>query len=289
MLDVAVALGSLAVGFVVGMTGMGGGALMTPLLVLGFGIEPLAAVSSDLVAAAAMKPLGGAVHSRRGTVRWPLVKHLVLGSVPAAFAGVWLLRELGPERALDGIVKASLGVALLLVSLTLSLRPYFTRLPSAEEASAAPLAVRPAATVVLGAIGGLVVGLTSVGSGSLMILGLLLLYPRLRLRDLVGTDLVQAVPLVASAALAHVIFGEFRLGLTTSLLVGGIPGVFVGARLSSRFPDHYIRPALVAVLAASGMKLLGAPTVTVGWVVFGVLSAFALEALSRRRRCAATG
>ena len=123
-----------------------------------------------------------------------------------------------------------------------------------------PLMVKPLPTLAIGVLGGLVVGITSVGSGSLMIIMLLLLYPRIRLSELVGTDLVQAIPLVASAALGHVLFGDFKLALTGSILLGSIPGVFVGALLSSRAPDHIIRPALVVVLLASGLKLLGVPT-----------------------------
>ena len=122
-----------------------------------------------------------------------------------------------------------------------------------------PALVRPLPTVAIGVLGGFVVGLTSVGSGSLMIVCLMLLYPMLSSREMVGTDLVQAVPLVGAAALGHVLFGEFSLGLTTSVLVGAIPGVYAGAHVSSRAGDHYIRPILVALLIVIGLKLLGVP------------------------------
>jgi uncharacterized membrane protein YfcA len=236
---------------------MGGGALMTPILVLLFGVEPLTAVSSDIVAAMVMKPVGGAVHWKRGTVHRPLVRWLMLGSIPAAFLGVLLLRKLGSGAALQGHVKLSLGVALLIVATGLIVRPLLGARHRADDRTG-PLAVKPLPTLLIGIIGGLVVGVTSVGSGSLIIIMLLLLYPRIRLSELVGTDLVQAIPLVASAAVGHLLFGSFKLGLTTSILIGSIPGVFLGARLSSRAPDYLIRPALIVVLLLSGVKLVGA-------------------------------
>jgi uncharacterized membrane protein YfcA len=257
MFDLSITLASALVGLVVGLTGMGGGALMTPMLVLFFGVQPLAAVSSDIVASLAMKPLGGGVHWRRGTVNRTLVKWLVLGSVPAAFAGVFLLKFAGTGPVLQARVKVALGIALLVVAVGLVLRPILARLRAAKE-PAGPLVVKPVATLIVGVIGGLVVGMTSVGSGSLMMIMLLLLYPRLRLSELVGTDLVQAVPLVASAAIAHLIFGEFQAGLTASIVLGALPGVYVGARLSVRAPDHVLRPLLVIVLSASAMKLIDA-------------------------------
>jgi uncharacterized membrane protein YfcA len=154
------------------------------------------------------------------------------------------------------MVKLWLGVVLLVVSVALVIRPLLAARKRPGE-SLMPLVVKPIPTLFIGISGGLIVGLTSVGSGSLMIIMLLMLYPSLRLSELVGTDLVQAVPLVTSAALGHLLFGDFKLGLTTSILIGSIPGVFVGARLSSRAPDHVIRPALVVVLLISGLKLVG--------------------------------
>ena len=256
-MDPIVALAGLFVGFVVGLTGMGGGALMTPILVLLFKIEPLAAVSSDIVASMIMKPIGGSVHFRRGSVNKELVKWLVMGSIPSAFLGVVLLKTLGQGAALQGVVKTSLGVALLVVAAGLVIRPLLTRSRKPGD-SMMPIQVKKVPTLLIGIAGGLIVGLTSVGSGSLMIILLLMLYPSFKLSELVGTDLVQAVPLVASAALGHVLFGDFKLALTASILVGAIPGVFIGAQLSSRAPDHVIRPALIIVLLASASKLLGA-------------------------------
>jgi uncharacterized membrane protein YfcA len=279
VIDPAISLAGFLVGFVVGLTGMGGGALMTPLLVLVFGIEPLSAVSSDIVASLIMKPIGAGVHWRRGTVNRPLVKWLVLGSVPSAFLGVLALRHAGSGPALQGYVKMALGIALLVVAAGLVIRPLLAR-----AAAQAPVVIRPLPTVLIGIVGGLVVGITSVGSGSLMIILLLTLYPGLRLSSLVGTDLAQAIPLVGSAALGHLLFGQFQPGLTLSILVGSIPGVYLAARLSARAPDHVIRPALVTVLTASALKLLGSATPLLIAATAMVAAAALAQSLRRRPR-----
>jgi uncharacterized membrane protein YfcA len=274
------ALGALVVGIVVGLTGMGGGALMTPMLVLFFGVSPLAAVSSDLVASAVMKPVGSAVHFRNGTVRLDLVTWLCAGSVPAAFAGVLVTRALGHGTGVEDVVQKSLGVALLIAAAGLFVRAYLRlaerarhrdgRRPADPQGPPA-ITARPAALVLVGVVGGLVVGMTSVGSGSLIIIALMALYPTLRASELVGTDLVQAVPLVASAAVAHLVFGDFQLGITTALLVGSIPGAYIGAKLSSRLPSALIRRALAFVLLASAFKSLGVSTTVTGAVLVAVL------------------
>jgi uncharacterized membrane protein YfcA len=255
-LDFGIALAGFIVGIVVGLTGMGGGALMTPVLVLGFGIEPLAAVSSDLVAAVVMKPIGGGIHFRRGTVHTGLVKWLALGSVPGALLGSYVISHLSGD--VGDTIKTVLGVVLLIAAAAMVLRSYLVGHRGAgvvgEEALRVP--VKRAATLTVGLVGGTIVGMTSVGSGSLMIVALMLLYPTLSARELVGTDLVQAVPLVLAAAIGHLLWGEFELGLTTSLLLGSIPGVIIGAQISSRASDRFIRPVLVLVLAVTGLKLL---------------------------------
>ena len=284
-IDPSVAAAGLFVGFTVGLTGMGGGALMTPLLVLAFKVQPLAAVSSDLVAAVVMKPVGGGVHLRRGTVNFGLVRWLVVGSVPAAFAGVLVLRALGDGAVVQARIKQVLGAALLLAATSIAAKGLL-QLRAARRAHGPdgagpvpgdPFRVRPLPTVLIGVVGGLVVGMTSVGSGSLMIVLLLLLYPMLRSSELVGTDLVQAIPLVASAAVGHLLFGDFKLDLTVSLLAGSIPGVYLGARLSSRANDAVIRPTLALVLVASGLKLLGVDTLHLGLLMLVlVLVAFSV-------------
>lgn len=280
------------VGFVVGLTGMGGGALMTPILVLLFHIQPLAAVSSDIVAAMVMKPVGGAVHWRRGTVNRGLVGWLMAGSIPTAFLGVLFLRRVEAGAAVQAHIKTALGVALLAVITGLVLRPMLLR----RSAEAKPVVVRPIPTFLIGILGGAVVGLTSVGSGSLIIVMLMMLYPRLPMSEMVGTDLVQAVPLVASAAVGHLLFGDFKLGLTASILIGSLPGVFLGARFSSRAPDYVIRPSLCVVLLVSGLKLIGVSNLLVA-ILMPVAIALAVtygvrasrEARRERARRAGTG
>ena len=263
-LDGLVALAGLVVGFVVGLTGMGGGALMTPVLVLLFNVKPLAAVPSDLVAAVIMKPIGGTVHMRRGTVNLELVKWLCVGSVPSAFAGVLLLDALGNGETLQHRIKVVLGVALLVAATAMVAKAVIQRhRPPGVAGGVRDLTIHKVPTLLIGATGGFVVGITSVGSGSLMMVLLLWLYPRLTASQLVGTDLVQAVPLVGSAALGHLLFGDFELGLTTSLLIGSVPGVYLGARASAKAPDVIIRPVLVSVLSLSALKLLD---VSNGWL-----------------------
>lgn len=295
-MDYTLALGGLVVGFIVGLTGMGGGALMTPMLVFFFGVNPLAAVSSDLVTSAVMKPFGGYVHLRRGTVNLKLAGWLVLGSVPSAFAGVFILRAMGDGAQLQEAVKTALGVALLVAALSLIVKAYITMTervqrraagePRTASSSGAPQAViRPVPTVLVGVMGGLIVGMTSVGSGSLIIIALLLLYPALQAGQLVGTDLVQAVPLVAAAAIGHLFFGDVQLDVTVALLVGSIPGVILGAQASSRAPAGLIRRALALVLLASGLKLVGASTaVTVAAIAAFVVLGPMVWMVVRRRR-----
>jgi uncharacterized membrane protein YfcA len=292
-IDPALVAGSFLVAVVVGLTGMGGGALMTPMMLLFFNVPPLAAVSSDLVASAVMKPVGGVVHLRRGTVNLRLVGWLCAGSVPAAFCGVLIARLLGDGADVQQVVKYALGVALLLAVAGLVAKSWLAarrdaaRPPGAGE-DAVPAApdvdVRPIPTVLIGILGGVVVGVSSVGSGSLIIVALLVLYPALRANQLVGTDLVQAVPLVMSAALGHLLFGDFRLDLTASLLLGSIPGVYLGARVSARAPGGVIRALLAVVLLASSLKLLGVGNTATAWILVAALLAAALSWYVARAR-----
>jgi uncharacterized membrane protein YfcA len=229
-------------------------------------------VSSDLVASMVMKPVGGAVHLRRGTVHKQLVLWLVIGSVPSAFCGVLLIKALGNGERVQSLVKVALGVALLLaVAMMVTRAVLDIRQRSRAGDNAAPLRVRPVPTLVVGVLGGLVVGMTSVGSGSLIIVALLMLYPMLKAGDLVGTDLVQAFPLVASAAVGHLLFGDFQLGLTASILIGSLPGVYLGARASASAPSWFVRRAIAVVLLASALKLLDVPTAVVGYVLIAVV------------------
>ena len=291
--DLPLAVAAFGIGIVVGLTGMGGGALMTPVLVLLFGVQPLTAVSSDLVASAVMKPVGSLVHLRRGTVHLGLVKWLCVGSVPAAFAGVLVARALGRAEQVQTVIRTALAIALLCSAAGLMVRAYIRLVEHARvrDGRAAPLPqgrprieVRPFPVVLVGILGGVVVGMTSVGSGSLIIIALMALYPRLKASELVGTDLVQAVPLVASAAVGHLMFGDFQLALTTSLLIGSIPGVWLGAHLSARAPGGLVRRALGFVLLASALKLLDVSTPNTAVILGAVLIVAPFLWMAVRRR-----
>ena len=206
-LDFYLTVAGALVGLLVGLTGMGGGALLTPLLVLFFGVAPLAAISSDLVTSLVMKPFGAVVHLRRRTVQTGLLGWLALGSVPAAFAGSALVGRIGRSARVQADLKLAIGVALLL---SLSCTIVRTVIDRRADRDGSELVVRPGRTVLIGVIGGFAVGMTSVGAGSLIIALLLLAYPRLSPARLVGTDIVQAIPLVASAAIGHLLFGEVQ-------------------------------------------------------------------------------
>jgi len=269
-----VVLGSAIVGLLVGVTGAGGGALMTPMLILLFNVKPAAAISSDLVAAVVMRPVGSVVHMRTGTVNFRLVGWLCVGSVPMAFLGAYLLHVLGGTSAQQSNVEIALGAALLAGTAAMLLRSWLDRRNGQRRTAAiGTLRVRPYVTVAIGAIGGIIVGMTSVGSGSLMIVLLLFAYPVISAGELVGTDLTQAVPLTAAAALGALAFGHVEFGLTAAVIIGSVPAVFVGSLLSSRAPDKYIRPAITLVIFASGLKYVGMGTTALGWTLCLVLLA----------------
>jgi uncharacterized protein len=276
-IDPYIVLGSAIVGLLVGMTGAGGGALMTPMLILLFGIKPSAAISSDLVAAVVMRPIGAGVHLRAGTVNLRLVRWMVTGSVPAAFLGAYLLRLMGDSKSAQHNIEVALGTALLIGAGAMALRFFLDR-RAGQSRSALVTAVepRPLLLVALGIIGGIIVGLTSVGSGSLMIVGLLFIYPTIGANQLVGTDLTQAVPLTLAAALGALVFGHVQFGLTASLILGSVPAVFVGSLLSSTVPDRYVRPSIAFVIFASGLKYVGLNTTALGWTLCAVLLAAAV-------------
>ena len=264
-LDLYKTLAGLIVGFVIGLTGMGGGALMTPVLVLLFGVNPGAAVSADVVTSLVLKPFGGSVHVRRRTVNWRLVRWLMIGSIPSAFLGAYLLDDvIGIDH--QDTVKRILGWVLIVAAgailAKLVLQARRKQAPATEMMD--PALIRPVPTLVIGALGGLIVGMTSVGSGSLIIVALMLMYPTLSSKEMVGTDLVQAIPLVGAAAIGHVLFGTLDIAIIGSVLLGAIPAVMVGAHFSSRGADRYIRPVLVAVLGISALGLLDVGN---GWLL----------------------
>jgi uncharacterized membrane protein YfcA len=269
-----IVLGSAVVGFLVGLTGAGGGALMTPMLILLFNVKPSSAISSDLVAAVAMRPVAAAVHLTKKTVNFRLVGWMVVGSVPMAFLGAYLLHLFGLGKTDQANVEIALGAALLLGAAAMVLRYVLDRRSGEDRLSGVhELTVKPIPTVIIGMVGGIVVGMTSVGSGSLMIVLLLFLYPMIGAKRLVGTDLTQAVPLTAAAALGALAFGTVQFSLTASIVIGSVPMAVVGAFLSSRAPDKLIRPAITFVIFASGLKYVGMSTTDLGWTLCGVLLA----------------
>jgi uncharacterized protein len=283
-LNFYIVLGSAVVGLLVGLTGAGGGALMTPMLILLFGVKPVAAISSDLVAAVVMRPVGAAVHLHKGTVNLRLVGWMVLGSVPMAFLGAYLLHLLGNGPAAQQNVERALGAALLVGAAAMVFRAFLDRRSARQRTAAVrQVSIRTLPTVGIGMIGGLIVGMTSVGSGSLMIVLLLFTYPLLSAGQLVGTDLAQAVPLTAAAALGALAFGHVEFGVTASIVVGSVPAVLVGSLLSSRAPDRFIRPIITFVIFASGLKYAGVGTTALGWTMGAVVVAAAGYWLARTR------
>lgn len=285
-IDPYIVVGSAVVGLLVGVTGAGGGALMTPMLVLLFSVKPSSAISSDLVAAVVMRPFGAAVHWHKGTVNWVLVRWLVVGAVPTAFLGAYLLHLAGDSAAAEVDVERVLGSALLLGAGAMVVRLVLDRGRAACPAEAHELGARPLPTLLVGVFGGLLVGFTSVGSGSLMIVLLLFVYPAIGAKRLVGTDLVQAVPLTLAAAVGSLVFGHVELGVTASLVVGSVPAVIVGSRLSSRAPDRQLRPVIGLVIFASGLKYVGVGTDALASAVGAVIAAGVAVWVWRTRRSA---
>ena len=283
-IDPYIVLGSAVVGLLVGMTGAGGGALMTPMLILLFAVKPSTAISSDLVAAVVMRPFGAAVHLRAGTVNKHLVGWMVLGSVPCALIGAYLLHLLGNAKSAQNHIEVALGTALLVGAGAMVLRFFLDRRSNqARTGVVHGIAVRRVPTVLIGMIGGIIVGMTSVGSGSLMIVLLLFLYPSIGAKQLVGTDLTQAVPLTVAAALGALAFGHVEFSVTGSLIIGSVPAVLVGSLLSSSVPDRYIRPAIAFVIFASGLKYVGVGTTALGWILCVVLLISAVAWLAQAR------
>lgn len=263
---------AFGVGIVVGLTGMGGGALMTPALIF-LGIPPTAAVANDLVAASVNKTVGAAVHWRSGTPNLRLAGLLMAGSVPFALAGGFIVKHVGDEQARIDFLTTAIGWALLLAAASYGLRMYL-QLRYVTGGNVVPEndpAIRTVPTLLVGAIGGLLVGITSVGSGSLIMVALLLLYPTLSAVKLVGTDLVQAVPLVLAAAVGHVLTEGVDLWILVPLIVGGTPGTFLGARMARWVSQSVIRRGIVIVLTLTGLKMLGVPPQWVGIIGAGFL------------------
>lgn len=255
-IDPLYSIAGVLVGLLVGLTGVGGGSLMTPLLVLVFGFHPATAVGTDLLFASATKVAGTGVHGWRGTVEWRIVGRLALGSLPATLVTLVVLNVAHSQSTgVDHVIAAVLGVALVLTGLGTLFRQRIVarlsrRLGDADAARTARL------TVVLGAALGALVTLTSVGAGALGMTALLVLYPTHPMARLVGTDIAHAVPLTLVAGLGHLALGTVDLSLLASLLVGSIPGVVAGSLIATRVPERVLAPILATTLAMVGLKLL---------------------------------
>jgi uncharacterized protein len=258
-MDPAIVLFGLGVGVLVGTTGMGGGSLMTPLLILVFGVKPVVAVGTDLAYAAVTKTVGGWRHFRKGTVFPRMAFWLAVGSCPGALVGVWLLDGLRDAfgEDFDTFMLTAIGAALLLTAGVVLLRVLAIADHAARERDAFRMKTRhKVAAVLLGASVGFVLGITSAGSGTLIAIGLILGF-RLSPRRVVGTDVAHAAVLLWVAALAHLVSGNIDFGLAGTILLGSVPGVWIGAALSTRLPQEWLRVGLATVMLASGMALFG--------------------------------
>jgi uncharacterized membrane protein YfcA len=250
------ALAGVVVGLLVGLTGVGGGSLMTPLLVLAFGFHPVTAVGTDLLYASVTKSVGTAVHGFSGTVDWKIVRRLALGSVPATVTTLLVLNYAGTRfEGTEHVITVALGLALIATAIAMTFRRrillYFA--PVLESVSPERIA---RLTVILGAVLGVLVSLSSVGAGAIGMTVLLILYPKAPVSRLVGSDIAHAVPLTLIAGLGHWAMGSVDLHLLASLLVGSIPGIIVGSLISSRVSDAVLRPILAGTLILVGGRLI---------------------------------
>ena len=259
------ALIGLIIGFLIGLTGMGGGSLMTPVMILVMGVKPVIAIGTDLAYGAITKIVGGTSHWRNGTVHRRTALLLSAGSVPATLLGVGLISRIKHQdpELVDGFLLHTLAWVLILVAILMVAKPFITRMAQrgAEREDWRDRAYgygdsHPWVLPIVGAIVGFLVGLTSVGSGTLVIVSLLFLYPRWQSKELVGTDVFHAALLVSAASLAQFAVGNVNVPMMLSLLVGSVPGVLLGSRLTLRFPEQMLRLSLASVLLLSGAKLL---------------------------------
>lgn len=279
-LDVLLILASAVVGLLVGITGTGGGAVMTPMLVLLFGVAPSAAIASDLVATLVMRPAGALVHWRRHTVQRRVAALLCVGSVPSAFLGTFVMDRIGTSANAELDLRHLLGVALVVGGAAMFARPFLGAGASSESGT---LVVRTIPTVLTGVVGGFMVGLTSVGAGSLMMAALVLLYPSMSGSELVGTDLAQSVPLAFGATMGSLLFGHVGLDLTVAVIIGAVPATFVGSLISSRSANRFIRPLITVAVLMSGLKYLGLGS---NVLVVALVAVVALALASLRRSTA---
>lgn len=251
-------IAGLLVGTVVGVTGTGGGALMTPILVWLFGVAPVTAVGTDLWLAALTKACGGGVYIRRGMVDWLVLRRLCTGSIPASLATLGAIHFIGIGKVTNHMVLAMLGIVLLVTAVAMVLKPRLyalgrdLRLRHAQRFKA----WQPPLTILMGVVLGILVTLTSVGAGTLGVVMLVYLYPlRMSAGKLVGTDIVHAIPLAVVAGLGYLVMGQVNFGLLANLLAGSVPGVLIGSTLGSKLPEKYWRMSIALVLVILGAKM----------------------------------
>ena len=249
-------LAGLGVGLLVGMTGVGGGSLMTPVLVLLFGFHPATAVGTDLLFASVTKSVGTGVHGFSGTVNWRVTGLLALGSIPATIMTVLLVSRIGvASPAMAQIISLVLGIALVVTALAVILRNRIQALALKHFGEIAPRR-QAALTVVTGILLGVLVSLSSVGAGALGLTVLVFLYPKQPIALLVGSDIAHAVPLTLIAGIGHWWLGSTDWALLGALLIGSLPGIVIGSLVATRIPDAALRPVLAAVLLLVGSRML---------------------------------
>ncbi|KQN90911.1 hypothetical protein ASE95_11510 [Sphingomonas sp. Leaf231] len=258
-MDALSTLAGFLVGAIVGLTGVGGGSLMSPLLILMFGVAPATAVGTDLWFAAITKMVGGTMHHRQNNADWAIVRRLCWGSLPAVAITLWWLWDHDQKAESGGLIVRVLGATLVISALLTPFRTMLARRFARAEGPRATAFLRwqPALTVAAGALLGTLITLTSVGAGALGATLLLMLYPfRLNAKRLVGTDILHAVPVALIGGIGHAVIGNIDLPLLGSLLLGSVPGVIVGAKLTDRLPERVVKPALALVLLIVGIRLL---------------------------------
>ncbi|MEO8158177.1 MAG: sulfite exporter TauE/SafE family protein [Betaproteobacteria bacterium] len=256
-MELGIAVSGLLVGFIVGLTGVGGGSLMTPMLVMIFGVSPATAVGTDLLYASFTKGAGVWVHARRGNVEWKLVGMLAAGSIPAALIALIALHQIGvTSPKVSGLITGSLGIALILTALAILFKEKLQGLGRHGTGSQWRERHIVPATIATGAIIGALVALSSVGAGAVGVAALFWLFPLLPASRIVGSDIAHAVPLTAVAGLGHFFMGTVDWHLLANLLIGSLPGIYIGSQLSGRIAERWLRPALAAMLVLVGGKLV---------------------------------
>lgn len=257
-MDLSYSVAGFAVGAIVGLTGVGGGSLMTPLLVLLFGIHPSVAVGTDLLYAAATKAGGTLAHGLRGTVDWQVTRRLALGSLPAAAITLLAVNYFAPGglKSASHVISLSLGVALLLTAIALVFRSRIQAFAQRHAPAQPNVARTRALTILTGAVLGVLVSISSVGAGALGVTALFLLYPSLPAARIVGSDIAHAVPLTLVAGLGHWWLGSIDWALLVSLLVGSLPGIWLGSHVSAKVPERVLRPLLAGMLVLIGTKMI---------------------------------